>query len=210
MIKQSNRDKLLKAGLRVVHERGFAFASVRDIVKAAGVPQGSFTNHFESKEAFGLEVIDLYFTRMRALMAETLLNPARPPLARLKAYIDANQESLCRDDMKLGCLVGNFAAETGAHSDAVRGKLNDTFVELQQALTRMPARGGEGRRDRGRYRLRRGGGFHHVVDAGRHLARQGDALTGAGRTLQANPVRRRSAAALTANSIGRAERTCRG
>lgn len=135
MIKQSNRDKLLKAGLRVVHERGFASASVRDIVKAAGVPQGSFTNHFESKEAFGLEVIDLYFARIRALMAETLLNETRPPLARLAAYIDANQESLCRDDLKLGCLVGNFTAETGAHSDAVRDKLNGTFVELQQALS---------------------------------------------------------------------------
>jgi integrase len=30
---------------------------VRDVVQAAGVPQGSFTNHFTSKEAFGLEIL---------------------------------------------------------------------------------------------------------------------------------------------------------
>ena len=59
MPKPSNREKILTEGMRVVHEHGFAGASVRDIVQAAGVPQGSFTNHFASKEAFGLEVIEL-------------------------------------------------------------------------------------------------------------------------------------------------------
>ena len=54
MAKLTNRDKILSAGVRVVHERGFGGASVRDIVQAAGVPQGSFTNHFATKDAFGL------------------------------------------------------------------------------------------------------------------------------------------------------------
>src|SRR5450631_533208 len=51
MPKPSNREKILTEGLRVVHARGFGGASVRDIVEAAGVPQGSFSNHFASKEA---------------------------------------------------------------------------------------------------------------------------------------------------------------
>jgi TetR/AcrR family transcriptional regulator, transcriptional repressor for nem operon len=34
---------------------------VRDICAAAGVPQGSFTNHFRSKEAFAEEVLNRYF-----------------------------------------------------------------------------------------------------------------------------------------------------
>src|SRR6267378_8526978 len=67
MSKPSNRDKILTEGLRVVHERGFAGASVRDIVEAAKVPQGSFTNHFASKEAFCLEILDLYFKDVRSM-----------------------------------------------------------------------------------------------------------------------------------------------
>ena len=62
MPKPSHREKLLTAGLEVVFERGYCGASVRDIVQAAGVPQGSFTNHFRSKEAFCLEVLERYFT----------------------------------------------------------------------------------------------------------------------------------------------------
>src|SRR5471030_1453122 len=94
MGKISNSDKILTEGLKVVHERGFANASVRDIVQAAGVPQGSFTNHFVSKEAFGLEILDLYFAAGYELIRETLLNDTLPPLQRMGAYIDANKNRL--------------------------------------------------------------------------------------------------------------------
>src|SRR5580692_1340022 len=100
--KPSNREKILTEGLRVVHERGFAGASVRDIVQAAGVPQGSFTNHFASKEAFGLEVIERYLATGRETMRATLLNDALPPLQRLEAYIDAGKDRLNRDGMRNG------------------------------------------------------------------------------------------------------------
>ena len=67
MPKPSHRQTILTEGLRVVLERGFCGASVRDVVQAAGVPHGSFTNHFVSKEAFGLEILldrlfDAFFT----------------------------------------------------------------------------------------------------------------------------------------------------
>src|SRR5258708_14046070 len=85
MGKPSKREKILTEGLRVVHEHGFGGASVRDIVQAAGVPQGSFTNHFASKEAFGLEIIDRYFANISELARETLRNDSLPPLLRLGA-----------------------------------------------------------------------------------------------------------------------------
>src|ERR1700744_6170943 len=74
MPRPSHRGKILAEGLKVVHAQGFAGASVRDIVHAAGVPQGSFTNHFASKEAFGLEILDLYFSNGMAVLGETLRN----------------------------------------------------------------------------------------------------------------------------------------
>ena len=99
MPKPSNRDKILTEGLRVVHERGFAGASVRDIVQAAGVPQGSFTNHFASKEAFGLEILDLYYANSCSTQSLTLRNEALPPLQRLRAYIEASRDRLNRDEI---------------------------------------------------------------------------------------------------------------
>lgn len=81
MARPSHKGKLLSEGLRLVHERGFGASSVRDIVQAAGVPQGSFTNHFASKEAFGLEIIEIierYHEMTSAAVGATLIQAARP------------------------------------------------------------------------------------------------------------------------------------
>jgi TetR/AcrR family transcriptional repressor of nem operon len=134
MPKPSNREQILIKGLEVVHEHGFAGASVRDIVRAAGVPQGCFTNHFVSKEAFGLEVLDLYLARARDVMSETLRNDALPPLERLGAWIDVGKNRLERNGTRSGCLFGNFTAEATEHSEAMRLRLVSIFAEIRDAV----------------------------------------------------------------------------
>jgi TetR/AcrR family transcriptional regulator, transcriptional repressor for nem operon len=134
MAKASHREKILIEGLRVVHERGFEGASVRDIVEAAGVPQGSFTNHFVSKEAFCLEILDLYFKDVRALVQRTLCNDSLAPLKRLRAYVDAQSKYLNKIGLRNGCLIGNFSAEASEHSELIRKRIVEIFEELRQSI----------------------------------------------------------------------------
>ena len=101
MPKPSNRETILTEGLRVVLERGFCGASVRDVVQAAGVPQGSFTNHFASKEAFGLEILDLYFAQVREGIQKTLRSDSLPPLDRLRAWLDLQIRFLKKANSRL-------------------------------------------------------------------------------------------------------------
>lgn len=136
MARVSNREKILAEGLRVVHQHGFAGTSVRDIVQAAGVPQGSFTNHFRSKEAFGLEIIDMYFERMTETMRNTLRNDALPPLQRLRDYIDASR-AISRPSpgqQRNGCLFGNFSAEISEHSPLLRQRVAEVFAAIQDSV----------------------------------------------------------------------------
>jgi len=134
MPRPSHRAKILAEGLRVVHEHGFGGSSVRDIVQAAGVPQGSFTNHFVSKEAFGLEIIEIHFGKIRELMRVTLCNDLLPPLERLGHYLDANIEQVSLNNTKNGCLFGNFAVEASDHSEAIRLRLVEIFAEVQRCI----------------------------------------------------------------------------
>ena len=69
MPKVSLRDNILEAGLRVMFRKGYGGAGVRDIVAEASAPQGSFTNHFRSKEAFAGEVLDRYFVYLKGSSA---------------------------------------------------------------------------------------------------------------------------------------------
>jgi len=135
MSRISNKDRILADGLKVMLERGYVGASVRDIVDAAGVPQGSFTNHFVSKEAFSLEILDRYFANSRIVIAETLRNDDLPPLKRLRAYIDASIAAIKSHEVKNGCLVGNFAAEASDHSEIIRKRVSEIYTELREATT---------------------------------------------------------------------------
>jgi len=134
MSKPSNREKILAEGMRVVLERGFNGASVRDIVHAAGVPQGSFTNHFASKEAFGLELLAIYFSNVRVVIDSTLRNDFLPPLQGLREFIDANKQRLRNEGTKNGCLSGNFSAESGDHSANIRLSLQEIFTEVRRSI----------------------------------------------------------------------------
>jgi TetR/AcrR family transcriptional repressor of nem operon len=133
MSRVSNKDRILNDGLKVMLERGYVGASVRDIVEAAGVPQGSFTNHFVSKEAFSLEILERYFANSRIMIAETLRNDAVAPLKRLRAYVDASIAAVKSHEVKNGCLVGNFAAEASDHSELIRRRISDIYAELREA-----------------------------------------------------------------------------
>lgn len=134
MGRPSNKNKLVEDGLRVVHQRGFSASSVRDIVQAAGVPQGSFTNHFSSKEAFGLEVIDAYYAMTSASVRATLRNDALPPLARLREWITNQLTFLERDQMRKGCLYGNMSAEASEHSEPIRARIAGIFAENEASV----------------------------------------------------------------------------
>ena len=134
MPRPSNKEKLLADGLRIVHERGFGASSVRHITQAAGVPQGSFTNHFASKEAFGLEILERYRAMTSAAVRATLRNDRLPPLDRLRAWIEGQLSYLRKDDMRRGCLYGNLSAEASEASDAIRFRVASVFAENQASV----------------------------------------------------------------------------
>jgi TetR/AcrR family transcriptional repressor of nem operon len=134
MSRPSHKEKLVSDGLRLVHKRGFGASSVRDIVQAAGVPQGSFTNHFASKEVFGLEILARYREMTSAAVTATLRNDSLPPLRRLRAWIDSQLEYLRKDEMRRGCLYGNLSAEASEESDAIRAGVVSAFAANEASI----------------------------------------------------------------------------
>jgi TetR/AcrR family transcriptional regulator, transcriptional repressor for nem operon len=129
MPKPSNRDRILEAGLKVMYRKGYAGAGVRDIVAEASAPQGSFTNHFRSKEDFAREVLDLYFTDLKRLVADVLDDANRRPRERLRRYLDLITDRLVAAEFTHGCLIGDFSLEAAPQSEMLRIRLGEIFVE---------------------------------------------------------------------------------
>src|SRR5258708_18010792 len=120
--------------MEVMHRQGYNGTRVGDIVRGAGVPQGSFTNHFASKEAFALEALDFYYARSCKMMRETLGNEALAPLGRIRAYIEVYRSFFRQRGCQAGCLCGNFAAEASDQSEPLRQRTAEIFEDLQRRL----------------------------------------------------------------------------
>ncbi|PDT75374.1 TetR family transcriptional regulator [Bradyrhizobium sp. C9] len=129
MPKPSLRDAILDAGLKEMFRTGYHGTSVRDVTAAAGAPQGSFTNHFRSKELFASEVLDRYFLYVRGLVAEALGDTTLPPRDRLRRYLDLITGKLAHDGFTRGCLIGDFSLEASGSSEMLREQLDEIFRE---------------------------------------------------------------------------------
>ena len=141
MPKPSNRGRLLEAGLKVMFRKGYVGAGVRDIVAEAPAPQGSFTNHFRSKEAFAREVLDLYFDQTKRLVAQALEDRSLAPRERLRRYLDIITDRLAGAEFGRGCLIGDFSLEAAPQSELLRTRLAEIFAEWRAPFAACIAEG---------------------------------------------------------------------
>ena len=129
MTKPSLRNKILDAGLKVMFRQGYIGSGVRHIVAEAQAPQGSFTNHFRSKEIFAREVLDRYFERTLGLVAQALDDKSVSARERLRRYLDIITVRLAADGFTRGCLIGDFSLEAIPHSEMLRSRLVEIFAQ---------------------------------------------------------------------------------
>ena len=128
MARESYKDRILDAGLKVMFRKGYVGAGVREIVAEAEAAPGSFTNHFRSKEAFAREVLDRYFEGVKALVSRALDDPGLTPRQRLLVYLDIITKRLESDDFERGCLIGDFSLEAAPQSEMIRERLAMIFA----------------------------------------------------------------------------------
>ncbi|MGG6896429.1 TetR family transcriptional regulator C-terminal domain-containing protein [Rhizobium sp. BR 315] len=141
MPKPSNKNEIIAAGLHVMFRKGYHGAGVRDVVAEAGVPQGSFTNHFRSKEVFAAEVLDHYFAHTRKLVGDALNDRSLRPRERLLRYLDIITKRLANDDYLRGCLIGDFSIEVSQVSELLRERLAEIYKEWCKPFEQCVAEG---------------------------------------------------------------------
>jgi len=132
MARHNVREQIVEAGLKCLLDRGFNGVGVQEITAAAGVPKGSFYNHFESKEALGAELVQRYgaLSKRRELLADKSI----PPLERLRRHYEGLNKKLIASNFEQGCLLGNFSAEMSSQSPLIRESLAKLFSRWTQDL----------------------------------------------------------------------------
>ena len=125
MGRPSAREEIVQAGLKCLVEKGFNAVGVQDITDTAGVPKGSFYNHFESKEALGVEIVERYGANQTR--REILTDPTVPPLQRLRRHFDRISALFAESHFKRNCILGGFSAELANQSETIRESLRKLY-----------------------------------------------------------------------------------
>jgi len=130
---EAKADFLLDKGIEALWCKGYNGTSVNDIVKAAGVPKGSFYFYFESKEDFVVKALNRYFNQMFA-PAEEILNEINVSAKQrlINFYEFRNNVMIEEMQCKLGCLGSNLGNEMSEHSENIR----NTILQLENRVKR--------------------------------------------------------------------------
>jgi TetR/AcrR family transcriptional regulator, transcriptional repressor for nem operon len=142
------KERLLRTGGELIHQRGYSAVSINDACAEAGVKKGSFYHFFPSKVEFMASVIDDYSNRTASSYGE-LAHGEDPPIERLSTYLDGIRTY--HEDLQrlygavVGCPIGNLALEMSTLEaelrDSVRVELAENRVAFETCVQQAIGRG---------------------------------------------------------------------
>jgi TetR/AcrR family transcriptional repressor of nem operon len=136
-MKQNTKQKIIETGAQIIHHKGYNHTGIQEVLKAANVPKGSFYFYFDSKEDFGLHVIDFFNNMYQEMVTPIVKDASISPIARIEKIL-THFINLFRDlKYECGCPIGNLAQEMGDLNPIFREKLSlsiDLLVETYEGL----------------------------------------------------------------------------
>ena len=137
----AKRAELAGAAARVFGERGVAGTAVSDIVKAAGVAQGTFYLYFDSKDDVLLAVAEQFVAGIGAALESAVPDSATPAPARLAGLVRA-LASLAASDSNTSLAELLHRPENNALHDRLTAPLADRlFILVRDIVSQGVAEG---------------------------------------------------------------------
>lgn len=131
---QDTRERILSTGQALILGKGFSALGLSEILGAAAVPKGSFYHYFQSKEGFGVAMLERYFADYHIRTNQILLNEAVPARERLVNYFAVWQQQAESSACHKLCLAVKLAAEVSDLSEAMRLALTAGMQGITQKI----------------------------------------------------------------------------
>ena len=142
MKRRIDRLDIINTGMQIMFSKGYNATGIKEITDSISIPKGSFYNHFDSKESFGLEMVEQYCDRGILHHKTNLLDSSLTPLNRLKAhYSEMTHFSTDVAKCKKGCIMGNFSQELGDVNENFRALLDVKFLEIESIIAQCIKQG---------------------------------------------------------------------
>lgn len=127
----SVKGKLIEYAETVFRQQGFNGASVQDITMAAGVPKGSFYNHFKSKQELAAAIVRQYAQNTDVSMFG---DRGLSVVERLRAHFTAQAARTETTGVEYGCLLMTMASEAPTAGDEVGSAVRLSLAKWTELL----------------------------------------------------------------------------
>lgn len=107
--------------------KSYHAVGIQEILSAVEVPKGSFYHYFESKEDFGVAIIEYYGEQLAKSITSQLTGQEISPRNRLKEYFLSIRDYYSQHGYHQGCLVAKLATEVAEASPRMRSALKSQF-----------------------------------------------------------------------------------
>ena len=144
--KRDTKTELIKVGMELIGTQGYNATGIGAVLKQAGVPKGSFYHHFESKEEFGLTIIEIFTEKFLKRLDVYLSDDSMTPLKRLRTFLEKGLEQAEAHQFTTGCLIGDLAQELAVQNERLRTRLEmvmRSWVERFAVCLREAQQAGE-------------------------------------------------------------------
>ena len=134
------KQRILELAAPVFNTKGYAGASLTDILKATGLKKGGLYNHFESKEELALATfdwsVDQLSKRWRAAIAGK-----RNALDRLMVAVDMFDDYYSNPIVPGGCPILNTAIESDDSNPVLRELAQTKMTAMRHTLSSIVNKG---------------------------------------------------------------------
>jgi TetR/AcrR family transcriptional repressor of nem operon len=137
---EQTREHIIEQAAGLFNRKGFAGASLSDIMEATGLRKGGIYRHFDSKEELAAEAFAYATRRMGARFAEALEGKKSAP-ERLRAIIGVYVRVPLDPPVPGGCPVLSAAVESDYGNEALRARVKEAMNGLRSLVRRIVASG---------------------------------------------------------------------
>jgi len=124
------RENLLEVGQELFLSSSFNNVGLNDILKKSGVPKGSFYHYFDSKEDFGLQVLEQYHRQNADALAQLLEDESLSPYLQLKTFYQDTIDHFDEIGYCQGCLMANLSQEVADVNENLRCKISQLSKQI--------------------------------------------------------------------------------
>ncbi|MGH7002324.1 MAG: TetR/AcrR family transcriptional regulator [Alphaproteobacteria bacterium] len=133
--KAFNPEEALERATALFWRKGYAGASVADLVEALGVNRGSLYGAFKDKRALFLAAIERYDECEIGATVRHLRNTEGPGRDRIQSLFDGFIRNIEERGDRRGCLVCNTAVEVGGTDSAIEHHVKAVHERLAAAFS---------------------------------------------------------------------------